>query len=262
MAHANVNGIDLYYEIQGEGPPVVFAHGVGGNHASWFQQIPFFSRFYRVITFDHRGFGNSEDKNGLGRRSFVEDLRGLLDHLAIDKVSLVAQSMGGSTCMGFTVRYPGRVNALVMADTLVGITLPEPLRIQQQERREMTRNLSQMERVLSKSLPMREPAKAELYLQIASFNKHNANRLNQQGPAPEPITMDQVIAVARSIPMLFLVGSEDVLQPQDLVRAASELVPNAEFTVVENSGHSVYFEKPSVFNHAVHSYLSNLVLHE
>ena len=61
MALASVNGIELYYESTGEGPAVVFLHGAGGNHLSWWQQVPLFSERYRCITIDHRGFGQSTD---------------------------------------------------------------------------------------------------------------------------------------------------------------------------------------------------------
>jgi 3-oxoadipate enol-lactonase len=262
MPYAPANGIELYYEVHGDGPPLVFAHGAGGNHAVWYQQVPFFSKSYQVITFDHRGFGHSEDTNDLGRGSFVEDLRDLLVHLGINKVSLVAQSMGGGTCMGFTVRFPERTNALVMADTLAGITLPDDLRAHQQANAEATRNLSQIDRVVSKTLPQRDPAKAELYLQIASFNKQNANRFNMTGTQPAPITMDQVMAAARTVPMLFLVGEEDILQPPEIVSAASRLVPNAQLAVVPNAGHSVYFEQPEVFNYQVARFLAGVLAHE
>lgn len=258
MPQASTNGIELYYEVHGDGPPVVFAHGVGGNHAGWYQQVPFFARFYRTITMDQRGFGRSDDTNGLGRANFVDDLRALLDHLGVSRAALVAQSMGGTTCMGFSVRYPDRVSALVMADTLVGITLPEPLRGQQQERARANSELSQLERVVSRTLPVRDPAKAELYLQIASFNQNNENRFEAGGPRAEPITMDQVMAAAKTVPMLFLVGEEDILQPPEIVEAASRLVPNAELAIVPNSGHSAYFEQPDVFNYEVHRFLSKV----
>ena len=258
MPQCNINGIPLYYEVHGDGPPIAFAHGVGGNHASWYQQVPLFARSHQVITLDQRGFGRSDDTNGLGRANFVDDLRALLDQLGLGKVALVAQSMGGSTCMGFTVRYPERVAAIVMADTLVGITLPEPIRTRQRENAEATRDLSQLERVVSKTLPLRDPAKAELYLQIASFNANNDNRFAAAGPTAAPIAMDQVLAAAEKVPMLFLVGEEDVLQPPDIVAAAARLVPNAELAVIPNAGHSVYFEQPEVFNYQVDRFLSKV----
>src|SRR5688572_32478040 len=225
MPYATVNGMEMYYEVHGEGPPVIFAHGVGGNHVSWYQQVPFFSRYYQTITIDQRGFGLSEDANGLGRGSFVQDLRALMDHLGIERTSLVAQSMGGSTCMGFTVKHPERVNALVMADTLVGVTLPPEIKARQQANADATRDLSQLERVVARSLPDRNPAMAELYLQVASFNKSNANRFAMTGSMQaDPINMDQIVAAGKKVPMLFLVGQEDILQLPDVVKAASEMV--------------------------------------
>ncbi|MPZ49489.1 MAG: alpha/beta fold hydrolase [Dehalococcoidia bacterium] len=262
MPYASINGIELYYETQGEGPPIVFAHGVGGNHVSWYQQVPFFARQYQAVTVDQRGFGLTEDANGLGRGGFVEDLHGLIDHLGFSKVSLVVQSMGGATGMGFTVKYPERVNALVMADTLVGITLPEEIRARQQANSAATRDLSQLERVVARSLPSRDPAKAELYLQVASFNKSNANRFNMSGTSADPITMDQVAAAARQVPMLFLVGQEDVLQPAEVVSAAAAIVPNAELAIVPDAGHSVYWEQPEVFNHVVNAFLAKVLPRE
>jgi 3-oxoadipate enol-lactonase len=95
MPKIQVNGIDLYYEVHGDGPAIVFAHGAGGNHLSWWQQVPVFTRQYCCITFDHRGFGQSSDNpNGPGSQAFVEDLKQLLDHLKIERASPVAQSMG------------------------------------------------------------------------------------------------------------------------------------------------------------------------
>ncbi len=259
MPTAPVNGIDLYYEVQGSGPTVVFAHGAGGNHASWYQQVPYFARFFEVVTFDHRGFGNSDDTNGLGRGGFVDDLRGLLDHLGREKVALVAQSMGGATCMGLTAQHPERVSALVMADTFGGMTLPEPFHTQQQERSQATRGLSQLDRVVSKSLPSRDPAKAQLYLQLASFNSDGAATLNRPGTPAAPVSMEHVKAASEQVPMLFLVGSEDALVPPEVIRVASQTVTGAEYVVVQDSGHSVYFEQPAVFNHLVHEFLSNAV---
>jgi pimeloyl-ACP methyl ester carboxylesterase len=258
MAIAPINGIDYYFEEHGAGPAVVFAHGVGGNHASWFQQVPFFCRYYRTVTMDQRGFGRSLDTNGLGRGNFVDDLRALLDYLGIEKACLVAQSMGGSTMMGFAVQYPQRVSALVMADTLVGITLPDELRTRQQQNAEATRNLSQLERVVARDFPKRNPNMAELYLEVASFNANNDNRFSTPPGSVQakPIVMDEIIAAAKTVPMLFLVGREDVLQPPEIVSAASRMIPNAQLTIVPDAGHSVYWESPDVFNFEVQRFLA------
>ena len=115
MHYAHVNGVELYYESHGEGPAVVFAHGRGGNHLSWWQQVPVLAKDFRCVTIDHRGWGSSKDApNGPGRDAFVEDLKQLLDLLEVEQTFLVAQSMGGLTCLGFALAYPERVLGLVL----------------------------------------------------------------------------------------------------------------------------------------------------
>lgn len=264
MPQATINGIELYYELHGDGPPIAFAHGVGGNHAVWYQQVPFFSRAYQAITLDQRGFGRSPDTNGLGRASFADDLHGLLDHLGVGRVALVVQSMGGITGMGFSVRYPERVAALVMADTLVGITMPEPLRTRQRENAEATSTLSQLERVVSKALPLTDPAKAELYLQLASFNPNNENRLAAGGPAAAPITMEQVVAAAEEVPMLFLSEKrtscshlKSSRQPASLYQTRSSLAsPGPAIPSTSNDPNSSTLRSPASFRN---SYLGSRV---
>src|SRR5260370_8625542 len=98
MPQAKINGIDLYYETHGQGPAIVFAHGGGGSHMRWWQQVPAFTKSYQCVTFDHRGFGLSREiPHGPGAPSFVEDPRGLLDHLGTAKAAAVGQSMRGWT---------------------------------------------------------------------------------------------------------------------------------------------------------------------
>ncbi len=117
------DGSELYYEVHGEGSPtIVFAHGAGGNHLSWWQQVPHFLGRHRCITFDHRGFGQSTDASGEMTSAYLADLEALLEAVAPgDRVVLVAQSMGGWTCMTYAAAHPERVAALVMADTVLGI---------------------------------------------------------------------------------------------------------------------------------------------
>ena len=124
------DGERIYHEVCGEGEPVVLCHGAGGNHASWYQQVPAFASRYRVITWDQRGFGRSTNRaDRSGPRAAVADLRGLLDHLAVDKAHLVGQSMGGWVILGFALAHPERVRSLVFASTTAGIQVPGMARI-------------------------------------------------------------------------------------------------------------------------------------
>ena len=124
MPKAPINGIELYYESHGDdsAPAIVFAHGRGGNHLSWWQQVAAFSGEFRCITFDHRGWGASIAEHGTPlRENFIDDLTALLDYLEIDKTFLVAQSMGGFSCLGFALAHPERTLGLVLGDTTGGV---------------------------------------------------------------------------------------------------------------------------------------------
>ena len=120
MPFAKVNGTELYYEVTGQGSPLVLAHGGASNHISWFRQVVGFRDHHTVVTYDQRGFGFSEE-NGDYSASAVEDLRELLDHLRYEKVALLGQSLGGAVVAGFASRYPERVRALVLSSTPAGL---------------------------------------------------------------------------------------------------------------------------------------------
>lgn len=251
MPYVAIAQARVYYEVHGEGPAVVLAHGVGGNHAAWFQQVAVLARSYRVVTFDHRGFGNSTDPEGQGRSAFVEDLRALLDHLQIDRAALVGQSMGGGTCAGFACRYPKRTAALVLADTLQGLEEVEGNRTLLAQARAANEGLSQLERVLGEEFRQREPTLSLLYSQIASFNA--TDRRNLRGSFTPPVSAADLSKT--QIPILFLVGEHDRLFPPAAVKALQREVTGSFQVEISGAGHSVYFERPIEFNDSVLSFL-------
>jgi pimeloyl-ACP methyl ester carboxylesterase len=257
---AAVNGINLYYETHGSGDEVfVFAHGAGGNHMSWWNQVPAFKERGRVVTFDHRAFGQSADTNALGAGAFVDDLEGLLGHLGVSKATLIAQSMGGRSAMGFTLRHPERVKALVMADTVLGIRdlvmaeMDEATKsqIDAARRERATTNAPTNTWALGPIFRQRNPGGAFLYQQIADLNPpRDANFLSGGEP---PVTRDQLATL--SMPILWLVGEDDALMPPAMLRAAHRLTPGSRLAVVPECGHSVYFEAPGAFNATVMDFL-------
>lgn len=246
-----VNGTELYYESHGSGPVMVFAHGVGGNHAIWFNQIAQFAKTYTVITFDHRGFGNSKDLQHQGRSAHTDDLAGLLDHLGVDSCALVGQSMGGGTCVGYAKLFPNRVQALVLADTLHGLQLPENVASIMQQARAATESLGQIERVLGARTRQTDPARAELYRQINSFNA--TNRQSITGAYPYMLTPAELGALG--VPVLFIAGEEDVLFPVTAIKAVQEQVTGSEWIEVMHAGHSAFYEQPEQFNRGVGDFL-------
>ncbi|HXG41507.1 MAG TPA: alpha/beta hydrolase [Dehalococcoidia bacterium] len=261
MPTLEVNGAAIYYEVHGRGPWLVFAHGAGGNHLSWWQQVPAFARRYRCLVFDHRGFGLSrQDDRPPDPTHFVDDLESLLEHLEVDEVRLVAQSMGGLTCLGYALRHPQRVRALVMANTLVGmrraVWAAADARVRHLAQRLWEQRRSRLpRRALSLRFVRSRPHLAFLYREIAALN----------GPRPEDLprrypVLDPSGEAIRSlpVPVLLIVGEEDDLFPPALVEVAARLLPNARLLVVPGAGHSVYFEQPEVFNRAVLEFLDEV----
>ncbi len=258
MPLVHINGIELYYEVHGSGPAIVFAHGGGGNHLSWWQQVPEFSRRSRCITFDHRCFGQSRDvPDGPGPTAFVEDLRQLLDYLGVEKATLVGQSMGGWSVLGFAAAYPDRIQALVLCDTTAGMDDPDVIREEEAMRMLANTGLSNvLARAYAADYPTIEPMKCFLYRQISGLNYH------------VPLDLVAVLTtlrypadflVRRSIPTMMLVGEEDSLTPVKIMQIMARRIPHARFVKIAGSGHSLYFEKPEEFNRELREFLASFV---
>jgi pimeloyl-ACP methyl ester carboxylesterase len=253
MPHCPVNGIQLYYEVHGEGTPIVFVHGAGGNHASWFRQTLAFAKTRRVVVYDQRGFGNSEDVEKRGRSAMVDDLAALLDHLEVDRAVLVAQSLGGGTCAGFTVRHPARVAGLVLCDTLVGMRLPPDIAAIMEEVNKRSTGLPQVIRVLGAKTRERSPELTLLYTQLASFNTYSV------GNMPGAFAGVEVAALAATrVPILYVVGSDDILYPPDCIRRVQALVPGSQLVEIADVGHSAYYEDSASFNRHLAAFLEKV----
>jgi 3-oxoadipate enol-lactonase len=254
MAFAKINGIDLYYEVHGEGPALVFAHGGGGSHLSWWQQVPVFAKTHRVITFDHRSFGQSRDvTNGPGPHAFMQDLGTLLDHLGIEKAALVGQSMGGWTVCGFAATHPERTRALVLCDTTGGVSTGAATTSQNQIRERSKGDLKTiLANAYARHFPERAPALSFLYQQISTLNTHVAPDLVK---TLFGLKHDVQPVIHHKIPTLLLVGEEDVLTPPDAMESIAALIPHARFVKVREAGHSAYFERADEFNRLLSDFL-------
>ena len=107
--------IELYYEEKGDGDPLILLHGNGEDHEYFKNQIPFFAKKYCVIAIDTRGHGRSPRGNAPFRvRQFAEDLRAFMDEKKIEKANILGFSDGGNIALVFALRYPQRVNKLIL----------------------------------------------------------------------------------------------------------------------------------------------------
>src|SRR6516164_1784545 len=99
---ANINGLEIHYEVQGEGPPIVFIHGLGATSNVWYAQRTVFSKYYRVITYDRSGSGRSQRASAAySIDAWSEELAGLLDLLAVPRAVVVGHSLGSMVAQRF-----------------------------------------------------------------------------------------------------------------------------------------------------------------
>ncbi len=251
-------GAEIYYDCHGAGPALVFAHGAGGNAASWWQQVPFFvERGFRVLCFDHRGFGRSRaEGDAQSITEFVPDLEAMLDAEGIERAALVCQSMGGWSGLPFALAYPERVRALVLCGTPGGVFTDEvaAARAELGARIEAAGGLTAPGGpALGRSFAEKEPRLTFLYNQIAAFNVLDLGPLFGQ---IDEVRIDAAALAGFATPTAVLMGHEDVLFPPEAMRSVAVAIPGAELVEFPNAGHSTYFEQPDRFNEVVAEFLA------
>jgi len=252
------DGARVYYEACGSGPAIVLVHGLGGNHAVWFQQVAHFAADHTVVTMSQRGFAPSGgDRNHYDVELLVRDLTGVMDAAGVPRAVVVGQSMGGWTALEFALRSPERVEALVLADTIGGIHDEEIATQLRAVAASAAKLRSQppplgVHPALSASFSKRRPDLAYLYQTLTTFG------------APAPDTIVKQLFAARigadrlrelHVPTLFVVGSEDRLFPPPMIRKAASYIAGSEVTVIADAGHSPYFEQPAAWNAELASFL-------
>ena len=255
----------IYYEIMGEGPPIVFAHGLGGNQMSWWQQLAHFSARHTCVAYAHRGFTpSSAVPGGTAPDAYADDLAALIGKLNLRDVRLVAQSMGGWTCMEYALRNPGTLRSLVMASTSGALDFRQlrapakpdidawlaqaPLTLAELEARDIMA-------AYGARMAREQPAAALLYRQISQLTpaqfkdqvRGRIFRIRDRAPA--------LLADLR-LPVLFLTGDEDCIFPPAAGPGFAALAPKGRAQRVPKAGHSVYFERPAEFNRIVDEFHS------
>lgn len=251
------NGAEIHYEVFGKGPAIVFAHGLGGNHLSWWQQVAHFAPTHTCVVFAHRGFPPSSAVPGKSAAdSYADDLAALIDELKLKEVALVAQSMGGWTCLEYALREPGKVRSLVMASTSGALDFNQLKNseiqkwVQQSPGKLADLQARGIHPAGGERMAREQPALAQLYGQIselasASFRDEVRGRIRQLR-TQSPKLLEQL-----PMPVLFVTGDEDWVFPPAAGPALASLAPKGSAVRVPAAGHSVYFERAQKFNEII-----------
>ena len=267
MPSFSADGVNIYYELTGQGFPLVWSHEFAGNYESWELQARYFSRRYQVITYSARGYPPSdvpEDPDAYSQDRAVEDLYLLLRHLGIGQAYIGGLSMGGTTALNFGIAHPEMAKALIVASAGAGSDKANEFR---QSGEALIARLGNegMEGVAE------DYARGETRLQFLrkdprgwedfqrGLASHSAlgSALTYQGVQLKRPTVYALEEKLRGLPMpvLVMIGDEDdpCVDPAIFMKRT---IPGVGLSVFPQSGHTINLEEPDLFNRTVSDFLT------
>lgn len=265
MPRATINDVELNYtDTGGEGVPAVLLHAFPLDGRMWEPQITSLGETFRLIVPDLKGFGGSsapEDPSLYSMDAYADEVKGLLDHLGIEKAALVGLSMGGYIAFAFWRRHRNAVTALVLADTRAEADPPEGVE----------KRTAQQRTVASDGIaPLVEALPGALLAETTRARKpdvvERARALMQHPPAgyigaleamkQRPDSTDDLATI--SVPVLVVVGEEDTLTPPEFSRKLHEHIGGSRLATIPEAGHLSNLEAPDGFNGALAEFLKEL----
>ncbi len=241
-----VGVVELYYEIRGEGFPLVMIMGLTANSTWWPPELlDFLAKEFKVITFDNRGAGRSSttDEN-FTMETMADDTAGLMDALKVEKAHVLGVSMGGMIAQELVLRYPDRVNKLVLCATAPGgqETVLNPEVITEMARSNMLpppeRENFTIKILFTEKFVKENPQLIEAYLQRLREYPMDPGYIMRQTEAVMGFSSFGRLAEINS-PTLVVVGAEDTLLPPANAKILAENIPGARLEIIDNASHAV-----------------------
>ncbi|HZY40564.1 MAG TPA: alpha/beta fold hydrolase [Anaerolineae bacterium] len=262
---ADFNGGKIYYEVAGQGRPLVLIHGGLVNSGLWDKQFYVFAEQHRVIRYDVRGYGQSDAPTS--PFSHHADVRALLDSLGVERATVLGLSMGGAIAIDFALAYPERTLALIpVAAAISGYRPPESIRSlwspinEAYERGDKALALELSLQVWTDG-PQRTPDQVDQAVRehIRAMTAHEFARpeideqLLQELDPPAYDRLGEIHA-----PTLVITGDADVPYINQLMDHAVATIPGAQHVVIHNAAHHLPLERPEEFNRAVLEFLKQV----
>jgi 3-oxoadipate enol-lactonase len=259
------NGQELYYELHGEGPPLVLVMGIGYDSSLWtLAQVPVLSTQFQVILVDNRDAGRSSKAHQpYTIADMADDLAGLLDALGIQRSHLLGLSMGGMIAQEFALKHSDRLDRLVLTGTgaAPARSAVDPIQIWSWVKaNDATGEVfggQQFVSLFSTAFLRNHEAVRDTAALLAS-NPYpmSPEAYGRQADAYRQFdALDRLAAI--TAPTLVVVGEQDLLTPPWIAREVAEAIPGARFEVIRGDGssHLVPIECPNEFNRLVLNFL-------
>ena len=265
MPKARVGDIELYYEVHGEGTPLVLITGLGMPATTWYHQVPAFAAHHQVIVLDNRGAGRSDQPYGpYTVAQMAQDVVGLLDHLNIPRAHIVGLSLGGLIAQELALNWPDRVFGLVLASTHPGG--PEYLQVTGEMWKERLNvaglSLEQVYRIAvewgtTAAFREQHPGEVDRFVQVRLELPGSGHGFQGQFQAGAAFDARDRLPQMRC-PTLVLHGTEDQVVPPRFAEQLAGLIPGARLQWIPGTGHLPFLEKPDAWNAAVLGFLAGV----
>jgi pimeloyl-ACP methyl ester carboxylesterase len=265
MPLARVRDIEMYYEVHGEGFPLVLIRGFGSNADHWYCQVPVFSQQFRVVVFDNRGVGRSDrPDHPYTIPMMAEDTVGLMDVVGIPCAHVLGISMGGMIAQEIALRQPGQVKGVVLACTHCGgfRAMPPAQRVSEIfaeyiESGSPAAALKVLTCLFTERTLREAPDLVKEYAEVSARHPAETRVLLHQWEAIRGHDTWERLARIKS-PTLVTTGDDDVLIPPENSRVLAERIPGARLEIIRGGGHQFVVEQAAVFNRVVMEFLRSL----
>src|SRR6266540_4648318 len=254
MSRARLNGIEIDYEVSGDGPPVLLSHGYSATRRMWDGQHQALGDAYTVISWSMRGHGQTESPGDPSKYSAdltVADMAALLRHVGAGRAVIGGLSLGGYASLGFNLAHPEMVRALVICDSGPGYRNAEARAAWNQRAHERAAELESrgLDALSGRSREMREAAS---FHGSAQGLAHAARGMLAQRDSR---VIDGIPSI--TVPTLVIVGDQDqpFLAPCEYM---AKKIPGARLEVIAGAGHSSNLDQPGAFNRVLREFLDGL----
>ena len=254
MPTAHVNGIDVRYTVTGSGPWVTLSHSLACRLEMWDEEVKNLSRYFTVLAYDTRGHGEtSAPAIDYTLDMIADDVKGLFDHLGIERSHWIGLSMGGVFGLATALKYPGIFETLVLADTSSKLA---PEGIQAFRDRVAAVRAGGMEAMV-------EPTLKRWFKD--SFRAGSPKLMEKVGRWIRNTPVDGYIGCSAAIPAIdvthrlreitipcmVMVGADDIAMPPAMAQTLDQHLPRSELVVIRDAGHLSNLEQSGAFNAAL-----------
>lgn len=269
MAFADSDGVRLYYEETGEGYPILFIHEYAGDYLSWEPQLRYFSRRYRCIAYNARGYPPSdvpETADGYGQDHATDDAWRVLAHLGIERAHIVGLSMGGFAAVHFGMRYGHAARSLVVGGCGYG-SAPEDHEAFADVARAYADRIEEIDMAAFGADYFTHPARETLRRKVPREFAESLKRFCEHSTLGAAMTMryfqgerpslwdfeDQLGALA--MPVLIVNGDVD-----DMCHKTGgylkNAIPDSGHWMLPDTGHAINLEEPELFNQGLERFFT------